>query len=135
MKKNLLFAAFALSLAATLGSLFLSEVLKWTPCVLCWYQRIMLYPLIIILGVATVKEVTNLKYIVLTMTGIGALIAFYHTLLQFHVIPEKLSPCVAGVSCITPYYIGFSFINIPLLSLLTFLAISALMVAYNKSHE
>jgi disulfide bond formation protein DsbB len=136
MKKNILYAAFTIALAGTAGSLFLSEVLHWTPCVLCWYQRIMLYPLVIIFAAAIIKDIGNLEYIVLPMTGIGMLVALYHNLLQYHIISEKLAPCSVGASCITLYHFWFNFLTLPLLSFITFTAIAILMIIYRKnSHE
>ena len=135
MNKYILYAAFALTLVATVGSLFTSEVLHWAPCVLCWYQRIMLYPLVIILAVAIVKEISNLEYIVLPMTGIGMLVALYHNLLQYHIIPESLAPCSVSTSCITLYHFWFDFLTLPLLSLITFVVITILMIVYRKNNH
>ncbi|MBX4191393.1 MAG: disulfide bond formation protein B [Candidatus Doudnabacteria bacterium] len=134
-KKTILYICFTLALLATAGSLFMSEVLGWIPCVLCWYQRIMIYPLVIIFGIAIARGVSNLEFIVWPMTGIGGLIAFYHNLLQYHIIPEKLGPCVNGVSCLTVYNLGFKFLTVPLLSLLMFLAIAILMIAYTRAKD
>ena len=133
MKKNLLLLAFGVALAATAGSLFLSEVLHWTPCVLCWYQRTMLYPLVIIFGVATIKNISNLEFVVWPLTLVGGLIALYHNLLQDKIIPESLAPCTINASCLTPYHIGFNFLTVPLLSLLTFIAIAVIMYFYRKA--
>ncbi len=132
-RKTILYAAFTFSLLATAGSLFLSEFLHWIPCVLCWYQRIFLYPLVIIFGVAIVKEITNLEYLVFPMALLGGCVALYHSLLQYKIIPENLGPCVAGASCTTPYHFGLEFITIPLLSLITFTIIGSLMYCYRKA--
>ncbi len=135
MRKNLLLASFSLALIATAGSLFMSEILHWTPCVLCWYQRLMLYPLVIIFGAAIVKKISNLEYIVFPMVAIGMLVAFYHNLLQYRIIPESLAPCQAGVSCLTPYNVWFNFLTVPLLSFITFAVIVGLMIAYRKAND
>jgi disulfide bond formation protein DsbB len=134
-KQNALFLAFTIALIATLGSLFLSIVLHWVPCVLCWYQRVMLFPLVIILGVATVKKISNLEYIVFPMTFIGMLVAIYHNLLQYHIIPEGLAPCSVGASCLTLYHFWFNFLTVPLLSLISFIAITVCMVIYRKAQN
>jgi disulfide bond formation protein DsbB len=135
-KSIYLYIAFALALTATLGSLFMSGVLGWAPCVLCWYQRIMLYPLVIIFAVAILKGVNNLKHIVLPMTIIGGLVALYHMLLQYKIIPEALGPCVNGVSCVTSYHLGPNFVTVPLLALLSFIAIGILTLMHGEEeHE
>jgi disulfide bond formation protein DsbB len=132
-KKTWLYLGFTIALLATVGSLFLSEVLKWTPCVLCWYQRTMLYPLVVVFGAAIIKEISNFEYIVWPLTIIGMLVAIFHNLLQFGVISEDLGPCVDGVSCITNYYLGFQFLTVPLLSLITFVVIAIIMIVYRKA--
>lgn len=93
----------------------------------------MLYPLVIIFGVAVVKDVSNFEYIVWPMTIIGGLVALYHNLLQYNIIPETLAPCNVGTSCLTPYFLGFNFLTVPLLSLLTFIIIDILMIIYRKA--
>lgn len=136
MNKKILYLAFTISLMATVGSLFLSEVLHWQPCVLCWYQRIMLYPLVIIFAAAIIKQIQNLEYIVLPMAAIGMIVAIYHNLLQYRIISEKFAPCTVGASCLTQYHLGFNFLTIPLFSLITFGAITILMIIYRRaSHE
>ena len=132
MKKNYLYIAFAISLFATVGSLFLSEVLHWQPCVLCWSQRIMIYPLVIILGASILKDIKDVDYIVLPMTFIGGLIAIYHNLLQYHIISEKLAPCSNGIPCVDFYHIGPTWLSVPLLSLITFIIITICMFGYRK---
>lgn len=134
-KKTILYIGFTIALLATVGSLFMSEFLGWVPCMLCWYQRIMIYPLVIIFGAAIVKGISNLEYIVWPMTIVGGLVATYHNLLQYHIIPKELGPCVNGVSCVTLYNLWFDFLTIPLLSLLTFIVIAILMIAYRKAKD
>ena len=131
-KRTFLYIAFAQALIATAGSLYLSQILHWTPCILCWYQRIFMYPLVIILGVAIVMEVTNVEYIVLTMTAFGGLVSIYHNLLMYRIIPESLAPCSAGVSCTINYHFWFGFLTVPLLSLTAYLVITICMLIYRK---
>ena len=134
MKKTSLYVAWIVALLATVGSLFLQYALHWEPCVLCWYQRIFIYPLVIILGVAIIWEVTNFEYIVLPMVFLGGLISIYHNLLQYKIIPEKLAPCINGIPCVNFYHIGFNFITIPLLSFITFLTV-AISIIYYHNHK
>lgn len=133
IKKNVLYIAWAQALVATLGSLYFSEVLHQVPCVLCWYQRITIYPLVIILAVGILRKTRDIEYFVLPFAFIGFGISIYHNLLQYGFIAEKLAPCSVGVSCITNYHIGSSFITIPFLTLFAYMFIIACMVIYNKT--
>lgn len=130
--KYLLYIAWVQSLAAMLGSLFFSEILKYPPCVLCWYQRIFMYPLTLLLPIAIFKKDKNIPFYVLSLSLIGTVIAFYHNLLYFNIIPESTAPCVAGISCTTKFIEFFGFITIPFLSLCAFLLIDVCMVIYWK---
>lgn len=114
---------------ATMGSLYFSEILDLPPCRLCWYQRILMYPLVILFGVALIRKDKNVVYYALPMSIIGASIALYQYLLQMTPL-SSVDPikCSVFESCskIDKIYLGF--ITIPLLSLLAFLAIIGLMV-------
>lgn len=126
---TLLFMAWLLAAIGTLGSLFFSEVLEFAPCVLCWYQRIFLYPLAITLAIGLFPlDRGAIKYS-LPLALAGWLVALYHNLLYHGVIPEDLQPCQQGVSCTETYIELFGFLTIPMLSLISFTAIIALLVA------
>lgn len=124
-------AAFLQALVAMAGSLYFSEVLLFVPCVLCWYQRITLYPLVAILLVGMYFKDSKVYRYVLPFVIIGLLIATYHAVLYYGVNwgirPDWVGPCVAGVSCTTKYVEYFGFITIPLLSWLAHLFIIILM--------
>ena len=132
IKKNLLYIAWVQSLVAMLGSLYFSEILHFPPCVLCWYQRILMYPLTILIAVGIIRKDKNLPYYVLPLSLIGTIIAFYHNLLYYKILPESLAPCVAGVSCTTKFVSYFGFITIPFLSLCGFLVVDICMVLFLK---
>ncbi len=132
-KKYSLHIAFAQSVIATAGSLFFSEVMLLTPCKLCWYQRILMYPLIWIIGVGIVKKNTLVSLYVLPLAIFGWIIALYHNLIYYKIIPDFLSPCTLGVSCTTKFFAWFGFITIPLMSLVAFSIIIACVVSYKKS--
>ncbi len=132
IKENLAQFALLVSVLAMSGSLFFSEILKLPPCVLCWYQRICMYPLVFILGVSIWKKDKNLPFFVLPLSLIGTAIAIYHNLLYYKIIPESLAPCIQGVSCTTKQIELFGFITIPLLSLTAFLVIDVLIFTYYK---
>lgn len=131
--KYSVYLALILSIAATLGSLYYSEIRNFAPCTLCWYQRIFMYPLIIILTVGILRKDKKLYYYVLPMSIIGAFFALYHVLLQKGIIPQ-LAPCVTGISCKVSYIEYFGFITIPLMSFATFAIITVCMLLY-KSYQ
>ena len=132
-----IFSAWLVASVATLGSLFFSEVMMFPPCVFCWYQRICMYPLVVILiaGLFPVSK-SVIKFSV-PLALIGWVIAVYHNLLYYKILPESAAPCVRGISCTTVYIEWLGFITIPLLSLLAFSAILILLFFTNKelSHE
>ncbi|PLC47857.1 disulfide bond formation protein B [Pollutimonas subterranea] len=116
-----------MALTATLGALFFSEVMWFVPCELCWYQRIFMFPLVFILavGLAT-SDMRVFVYAVPIVVG-GWSVALYHNLLYLGFIPPALQPCGQGPSCAEVNLNLFDFISIPLLSLLAFTAIAALL--------
>lgn len=124
-----LFTAWVLALVATLGALFVGEVMGQTPCVLCWYQRIAMFPLPVILGVGIYFGDKNGPFYSLPLAVSGALIAAYHTALFYGFIPESIRPCTAtGPSCSDAAMTIFGILPLPVLSLLTFAAIVFLLV-------
>ncbi len=109
------------------GSLFFSEVLGWPPCVLCWYQRILMYPLTLILAVGILRRDQSMYLYVLPFSLLGALTSLYHYLLTKTTwFPPP--PCTVGVSCTVDYLNWFGFINIPFLALTAFLIITLMMI-------
>jgi disulfide bond formation protein DsbB len=128
MKKPLLFVAFFQSLVATLGSLFFSEVMKFPPCVLCWYQRICMYPLVAILLVGLITKDKKVYRYVFPLSITGFIFSLYHNLLYYGVISEGFQPCTVGVPCTTKFFAWFGFITIPFLSFIAFAVINSCMI-------
>ncbi len=128
-----MFFAMIIGLMATFGSLFFSEIMKLPPCVLCWYQRIVMYPLVVILAIGIYLKDKKLPYYVLPLSTIGLIIAIYHNLLYYNILPESATPCLIGVSCTTKYIELFGFITIPFLSLIAFLIITIGMIVYARA--
>ena len=124
---NLLIGAWIVALVSMAGSLFFSEVMKFMPCVLCWYQRIAMYPLFLFFLIAIVKKDLTIIPYTLALAAIGWIVAAYHNLLHWGVIPETMSPCVQGVPCSTVYINWLGFITIPFLSLIAFSIILLLL--------
>lgn len=127
-----LYLAWFQALVATLGSVIASEVFHLIPCSLCWYQRIFMFPLVIILGMGIYLKDRKLPFYVIPVAATGAFIAFYHVLLQEGFISEALVPCSAGVSCTTKYF-NIGFITFPFLSMLGFLFIIGCMYMYKRN--
>lgn len=125
--------AWGTSLVATLGSLYLSDIMQLTPCTLCWYQRILMYPLVIILGIGITLKDARLYVYSLPFAVIGWLIAFYHSFLQWGMINTS-GVCTTAVSCTDKVINLLGFITIPFMSLVAFtLILFALLVAYRRS--
>lgn len=127
-----LFAAWLLASVATLGALFFSMVMDRAPCVLCWYQRIFMFPLPLVLGVGLLSlDPRSVRYALpLALCGLG--VAVYHCLLYLGVIPAGMQPCTQGVSCAEAQIELAGFVTIPLLSLLAFILITALLWRAHK---
>lgn len=126
------YLAWTIALGGTLGSLFFGEVMKLPPCTLCWYQRICLFPLPLILGVGIARRDRSLGAYAAPFVVLGLAIAVYHNLLYWGVIPEKLSPCTEALSCKTRQIEWLGFITIPLMALMAFLAIGACLIAHHR---
>lgn len=122
--RNAQYLAWTQACVATFGSLYFSEVLLFPPCTLCWYQRILMYPLTIILAVGILRRDQGLHQYVLPLSGIGFAIALYHNLLYFGIIPEGIQPCTVGIPCTTVQIEWFGFVTIPLMSLTAFTVIN-----------
>ena len=133
--RNFLKINFLISLFGTFGSLYFSEVMRFPPCTLCWYQRVFFYPLVFIFGVAMWTEDKGYRKYALPMALFGLAIALYHNLLYYGVISEALAPCTQDVSCSTKQLELFGFITIPLLSMMGFLITTALLAVDTNDHE
>lgn len=133
ISKYILYIAWIQALLATFGSLFYSEIKHYNPCVLCWYQRILMYPLVILIAVGILRKDKQLYQYVLPLSIPGLLISFYHILLQQGFLPEAVAPCTIGASCTVKYTGYFGFITIPVMSFTAFLVISVCMFIYRRN--
>jgi disulfide bond formation protein DsbB len=125
-------APAALPLAAVVaatsmgGSLYFSEVLGYVPCTLCWYQRIAMYPLAPILGIAAVRRDLSVRTYGWVLAGSGAVISLYHYAVQW--MPDlEATSCAADNPCSAVWVREFGFVSIPFMALCGFLAIAALL--------
>ncbi len=125
----LVFAGWLVAAASTLGALFFSEVMELPPCVLCWYQRIFMFPLVLVLPLGLFPFDAKVVRYALPLAAGGWLVALYHLLLVAGWIPESAGPCVQGVPCSELQVQWLGFVNIPLLSFVAFSTLAALLVA------
>lgn len=121
-------SAWLIAMVSTVASLFFSEVMDLVPCILCWFQRIFMFPLAIILLLGLHPLDLNVVRYALPLAVIGLLFTLYHCLLFYGFIPENMQPCSEGVSCADASMELFGFLPIPLLSLLSFIIIIALLL-------
>jgi disulfide bond formation protein DsbB len=130
-----LYLAWIVSIIATCGSLYMSEVLLYEPCRLCWFQRIFMYPQVILLGIASYKDDRKIISYVLPMSIIGGSISIFHYLEQMVPAFSEIAPCSVGIPCNVDYLNWFGFITIPLLALIAFIMIICLLLAGRKNVE
>ena len=130
---TLVFIAWVIATISTLGALFLGEVMGYTPCLLCWYQRIAMFPLVLVLPAGLFPfDPRVVRYALpLALAGLG--LAAFHLALVAGWIPERIRPCEQGVPCSDLQVVWFGFINIPLLSLAAFAAIVALLLLSSRN--
>jgi disulfide bond formation protein DsbB len=134
MNKSLVLSWIA-AIFATLGSLYFSEVLHFVPCTLCWYSRIFMYPLAIILGIAVYRNDLEIYRYVLPLSIIGMLISGYHTILQKVPYLQQFEMCTSGVPCSKDYLNWLGFITIPLMAFIAFMIITICMVLISKHQK
>lgn len=127
-----LFAAWLVAAASTLGALYFGEVMELPICVLCWYQRIFMFPLALILPFGLFPPDRRIIRSALALAVPGALVASYHLLLASGVIPRPLKPCMQGIPCSETVIQWFGFLTIPLLSAVAFPTIIALLVTAHR---
>jgi len=123
----LIFSCWLIAATGTLGSLFLSEVMGLTPCVLCWYQRIFMYPLVVLLLVGLFQVDRSVYRYALPLAIIGWCFAVYHYLVYSGYMPENLQPCSKEASCAEINLELLGFITIPMMSILAYTAIIILL--------
>ncbi len=128
LSENAVYFAWFFATTALFGSLILSEIAELTPCNLCWWQRIFMYPLVFIFSVGILRKDKNVFYYALPLSIVGMVIAFYHSLLQWGIIKESFLDCSlsAAVSCTNAQINWLGFITIPFMSFVCFTVITLL---------
>lgn len=136
-KTIFLYSAWLLSSILTLGSLYLSQILHYEPCVLCWYQRIFLFPLPIILGVALYKGFFQILPFVIAFPCLGVCFSSYQILLPLFPSLQKISTCsMQELSCFESnlYFLGI-FSPAMINCLASALLVVCLILSYQKKTE
>jgi disulfide bond formation protein DsbB len=125
---TMIFGAWLVASVSTLGALFFGEVMQVPTCALCWYQRIFMFPLVVILPIGMFPLDRNVVRYAAPLAALGGLVAAFHVLVVAGVIPEDLKPCTQGVPCAEQVVQWFGFVTIPLMSLVAFSAIFVLLL-------
>lgn len=120
-----LWLAFVVAAVSTAGSLYYSEVANFTPCILCWYQRAAMYPLVPLLGIAAAVGWFKVKRIGIPIAVVGACISIYHY--QLELFPEQSTVCSVEVPCTERWFEVFGFVSLAFMALTGFAAIIALL--------
>lgn len=135
IKNNSLYIIWITALLGMVGSLYFQYVLHFTPCAMCWYQRIAIYPLVLIIPIGLLKNDKLLPLYTLALGIAGLLLSFYHNLLYYKIIPESIAPCVIGVPCTTRYIHLLGFLDIPQLSFISLVIIIVASVFALKNNK
>jgi disulfide bond formation protein DsbB len=130
-----LYLAWLVAVVATAGSLYFSEVRLFVPCTLCWYQRILMYPLVIVLGLAAFRRSTVVVPYVLPLSVLGAGVSLFHYLEQK--VPGFGAPamCRSGVPCSLEYINVLGFVTIPFLALVAFVLVTVLLIGTHRQQR
>lgn len=135
-RETFLFAAWATSIIAMFGSLYFSEIRQYEPCLLCWYQRILMYPFTLILGIAVVRKDYRITLYSMAMSAIGILVSLYHYSLQKVPFMADNADTCGRVPCTGQYINWFGFITIPFLAFIAFIIIFTIsLIIWKKTKE
>ena len=126
INKYTLVLTFFLALLATSSSLYYSQIAGFAPCELCWFQRIFMYPLVIIFGLAMIKKDNKIVDYGLGLVTIGSLISLYHNYIYYTAVSTGFCSIVAP--CTEKYFTTFNYISIPLMALTSFLMIGLILI-------
>jgi hypothetical protein len=117
---------FAIAGVSTLGSLYFSEVENFVPCRLCWFQRILMYPIALIALIALVRKDRNARYYTVPLAVIGASISLYHYLIEWDVLADSGSCTLFGPACAEIWFRQFGFVTLAFMALCGFVAIAVI---------
>jgi disulfide bond formation protein DsbB len=131
----MLFAAWIITMAASLGAVFIGEVMGQAPCELCWFQRAFIFPLAIILGIAAFRSDRGVLPYALPLACAGWAIALFHSFPYLGVITEDIQPCGSGPSCTGDAMMLYDSVPIPFLSLFAFTATLYFLILYFRRSQ
>jgi len=129
-----LWVAFVVAAVATAGSLYFSEVADFVPCRLCWFQRIAMYPLSVVLLVAALRGDRGVRWYAGPLAAIGALVSTYHYLIEWRPSLEG-GACGVGPSCADIWFRELGFVTLPFMALCGFLCILVLVVPHPRPRQ
>jgi len=127
--------AVLVAAVATAGSLYYSEIADFTPCVLCWYQRICMYPLVPVLAVGALRRDSSVRLYAAAFVVVGAPLALYHWLVERVPALSDSVACSASATCSAPYFEELGYVTLAFMALSAFLLIGALLLldhAYDR---
>ena len=136
LRSNALIGAWLIALISTLSALFIGEVMGRNPCVLCWYQRVAMFPFAVVLGIACYLSDLDVRRYALPLAIAGGAIAFWHSLLFAGFVSEAIQPCTQnGPSCSGEDQVLFGYLPLPYISLAAFCLISLLLFLSTKKER
>lgn len=135
LERSSLHIALLAAWIAMLGSLYFSEVAHYIPCTLCWYQRILMYPLTLVLAIGLLRRDENTPLLVLPFSVLGIGVSTYHVLLEKTDWFSGAATCQVGVPCTVLWINWFGFITIPFLALIAFLIITVMAITAQQAGE
>lgn len=136
IKENSLMISWLITVIALLVTLYLSEAMMWPVCHLCWYQRIFLYPQVVLLGMAAFKNDRAILPYTIVLSIIGLIFAIYQYLMQlFPITFEGITLCGAGPSCATMHINWLGFITLPLVSVGVFVVLALVQIIGRQSTQ
>jgi hypothetical protein len=116
--------AAVIATVTTLGSLYYSDIVGYPPCTLCWYQRIAIYPQVVILWVASMRRDREVWMTAVPLAVIGAIISFWHIVIERN--PALAGPCDPSNPCTIKWVEEFGFLTVPTMALVAGLSFIAL---------
>lgn len=123
LSETFMMLVWGMALLATMGSVFYSEVMGYEPCELCWIQRILMYPLVVIYGIAALKKNISITLPGLILSGIGMFVSIYHYMIQKLPALQESGGMCGTVPCNLQYVNYFGFVTIPFLAGTAFILI------------
>lgn len=120
--------ALVVAAVTTLGSLYYSEIVGYIPCDLCWYQRVLMYPLAVILAVGVIRRDRSVLWYAAPFVVLGAPLALYHWLVERVPSLAEGSSCAVFVPCSVPYFEELGYVTLAFMDLSAFLLIGALLL-------